>query len=196
MRIPCPLTDTQYLDDDLLRWLCGLWRNLLPQEEIRCWCHLPQLVCLDWEVQWEQTVDTLFGPWGGIYEFCFMELPFRNGIEHQKTVPHTPQQNGRAEHFNRTLLDTSEAMRQHACLPPTFWQDAIETSLHIYNRQPMRRLNWYSPIQLWNGTKPDVSYFRTFGCQAYVCFHTQRQTSQQTHTKVWRYDVHRVWTRN
>ena len=92
----------------------------------------------------------------------------KNGIEHQKTVPHTPQQNGRAEHFNRTLLDKSEAMRQQACLLPTFWQDAIETSLHIYNQQPMCHLNWHSPIQLWNGTKPDVSYFRTFGCQAYV----------------------------
>ena len=90
-----------------------------------------------------------------------------NSIEHQKTVPHTPQQNGRAECFNHTLLDKSEAMQQHACLPPTFWQDAFETSLHIYNRQPMRRLNWYSPIHLWNGTKPDVSYFRTFGCQGY-----------------------------
>ena len=91
-----------------------------------------------------------------------------NGIEHQKTVPHTPQQNGRAERFNHTLLDKSEAMQQHACLLPTFWQDAIETSLHIYNQQPMCRLNWYSLIQLWNGTKPDISYFRTFGCWAYV----------------------------
>ena len=44
----------------------------------------------------------------------------------------------------------------------------IKTSLHIYNRQPMCHLNWYSPIHLWNGTKPDISYFRTFGCWAYV----------------------------
>ena len=33
-----------------------------------------------------------------------------NSIEHQMTVPHTPQQNGRADCFNRTLLDKSEAM--------------------------------------------------------------------------------------
>ena len=32
-----------------------------------------------------------------------------NSIEHQMTVPHTPQQNGRVERFNRTLLDKSEA---------------------------------------------------------------------------------------
>ena len=59
-------------------------------------------------------------------------------------------------------------MQQQACLLPFFWQDAVETSLHNYNRQPIRRHNWFTPIQLWNGMKPDLSYFRTFGCQAYV----------------------------
>jgi transposase InsO family protein len=39
------------------------------------------------------------------------------GITHQTSVPHTPQQNGRAERFNRTLLEKAEAIRQHACLP-------------------------------------------------------------------------------
>ena len=101
-----------------------------------------------------------------------------NGIEHQKTVPHMPQQNGRAEHFNHMLLDKSEAMRQHACLLPTFLQDAIETSLHIYNWQPMCRHNWHSPIQLWNGTKPDVSYFRTFGCWVYVFIPKDRRVNK------------------
>ena len=103
-----------------------------------------------------------------------------NSIEHQKTVPHTPQQNGRAERFNHMLLDKSVAMQQHACLPPTFWQDAIKTSLHISNRQPMRRFNWYSPIQLWNGTKPDVSYFRTFGYRVYVFIPKDRRANKLT----------------
>ena len=91
-----------------------------------------------------------------------------NSIEHQMTVPHTPQQNGRAECFNHMLLEKSEAMRQHAYLLPFFWQDVVETSLHIYNGQPICHHNWFTPIQLWNGTKPDLSYFRTFGCQVYV----------------------------
>jgi transposase InsO family protein len=34
------------------------------------------------------------------------------GIEHQTSVPRTPQQNGQAERFNRTILEKSEAMRQ------------------------------------------------------------------------------------
>ena len=42
-----------------------------------------------------------------------------NGVEHQMAVPHTPQQNGRAERFNCTFVEKSEAMQQHACLPLT-----------------------------------------------------------------------------
>ena len=44
----------------------------------------------------------------------------------------------------------------------------------------MHCLNWYSPIHLWNGTKPDVSYFRTFGCQAYVFIPKDRQANKLT----------------
>ena len=95
------------------------------------------------------------------------------GIEHQTSVPRTPQQNGRAERFNRTILEKSEAMRQHACLPPSFWQDAVEAALHIYNRQPMRRLDWSTPMFKWNGDVPDVSYFKVFGSLAYVFIHKE-----------------------
>ena len=42
------------------------------------------------------------------------------GIEHQTSVPCTPQQNSQAEHFNWTILQKSEVMHQHACLPPSF----------------------------------------------------------------------------
>ena len=63
------------------------------------------------------------------------------GIEHQTSVPHTPQQNDWAEHFNCTILEKAETMHQTACLPPSFWQDVVETALHIYNRQPMCHLD-------------------------------------------------------
>ena len=59
-------------------------------------------------------------------------------------------------------------MCQHACLPSSFWQDAIETTLHIYNRQPMHCLNWSTLISKWNSDIPDVSYSKVFGSQAYV----------------------------
>ena len=90
------------------------------------------------------------------------------GIEHQTSVPHTPQQNGQVECFNCTILEKAEAMHQTACLPSSFWQDAVETALHIYNRQPMHHLDWLPPISKWNGKTSDVSYFKVFECLAYV----------------------------
>ena len=90
------------------------------------------------------------------------------GITHQTSVPHTPQQNGCAERFNWTILEKAEAMCQHACLLKVFWQNAVETVLHIYNRQSMCCHEWKTPIELFNEKKSDVSYFRVFECHAYV----------------------------
>ena len=59
------------------------------------------------------------------------------GVTHQTSVSHTPQQNGHAKRFNQIILEKAEAMCQHACLLKAFWQDAVETASHIYNRQPM-----------------------------------------------------------
>ena len=39
------------------------------------------------------------------------------GIEHQLTVPHSPQQNGVAEQLNRTLMESARAMLLHSNLP-------------------------------------------------------------------------------
>jgi len=90
------------------------------------------------------------------------------GIEQQYSSPDTPQQNGCAERFNRTMVEKEEAMQHSACLPPNLWQFALEASVHVYNRQPFRRSNWKTPVELWKGKAPDVSYFHVFGCLAYV----------------------------
>ena len=97
------------------------------------------------------------------------------GITHQTFVSHTPQQNGYAERFNGTLLEKAEAIRQHACLPRSFWQDTVEIALHIYNQQLMRHHEWKTPIELFNGDKPDVSYFRIFGSLVYVFISPEQQ---------------------
>ena len=123
-----------------------------------------------------QSLTSVHSDRGG--EFLGKELQTffsSRGITHQTSVPHTPQQNGQAERFNRTLLEKAEAIRQHACLPRSFWQDAVETALHIYNRQPMRCHQWRTPIEVFNGDKPDVSYFRVFGSHAYVFIPPEQQ---------------------
>ena len=48
-----------------------------------------------------------------------------NGIEHQLTVPHSPQQNGVAEWLNRTLVESARAMLSHSNLPNRFWAEEL-----------------------------------------------------------------------
>ena len=84
----------------------------------------------------------------------------QRGIEHLLTMPGTPQQNGKAEQFNRTIMDKAMSMLHTAGLFNGFWEHAISMATHIYNR---------TPHETWNaGHIPDISYFRVFGCKAYM----------------------------
>ena len=44
------------------------------------------------------------------------------GIVTQSSVPRVPQQNGRAERLNRTLMDKSESMRHDSGAPSSWWE--------------------------------------------------------------------------
>ena len=82
-----------------------------------------------------------------------------------------PQQNGRAECFNQTLFEKSEAMRHQACLPRSWWEFCVEYSVHVYNRTPIKCLKSKTPYEAINRIKPDISHLRILGCGAYVFLH-------------------------
>lgn len=90
------------------------------------------------------------------------------GITHEKTVAGLPRQNGRAEHWNWTITEKAMAMMHHADLSHGFWQSAVNTVVHIYNHQPMCCLNGQCTITVWDGTIPDLFYFRVFKCKVFV----------------------------
>ena len=90
------------------------------------------------------------------------------GIIVFRSAPHTPQQNGRAERFNRTIMDKAESMRHLAGFPGSWWEFAVDQAVHIYNRTPMQRLNWQTPYELMHGEIPNISHIRVLGCGAYV----------------------------
>ncbi|KDQ62768.1 hypothetical protein JAAARDRAFT_190048 [Jaapia argillacea MUCL 33604] len=84
------------------------------------------------------------------------------------SAPYEHQQNGTPERWNRTILEKAECMRLDAGLSQAFWEFAVAAAVHIYNHQPMARHKWKTPIEMWEGKQPDVSYFRVFGCKASV----------------------------
>ena len=91
-----------------------------------------------------------------------------NGIEHQLTIPHSPQQNGVAERLNRTLMESARAMLSHANLPNKFWAEAVATAAYLRNRTTTSaNEEQLTPFEKWYGHKPNISHLRVFGCAAY-----------------------------
>ena len=65
-------------------------------------------------------------------------------------------------------MDKAQALRLDACLPQSWWEFAVLHATYLYNRTPVRRLNWRTPYELIYGKVPNVGHLRVFGCGAYV----------------------------
>jgi transposase InsO family protein len=121
------------------------------------------------KTQFNATVKSWMSDAGGEYKSAAYDKMLKeNGIEILTSAPHQPQQNGRAERLNRTLMEKSESMRHLANLPPSWWDFAFYHACHVYNRTPVERLKWRTPYEALNGDKPRIDHLRVFGCGAYV----------------------------
>jgi len=103
-------------------------------------------------------------------EFCNnnFNLFFKSyGIKHQLTVPYNPQQNGRVERFNGTLINSAKAMLNDSKLSHQFWEDATSTANYIHNRIPHKGINMKIPYEIINKTKVNYSNIKVFGCKVY-----------------------------
>ena len=50
----------------------------------------------------------------------------------------------------------------------SFWAEAINTACHASNRLYCHRFHNKTPYELLIGRKPNISYFRVFGCKCYI----------------------------
>ena len=80
-----------------------------------------------------------------------------HGIELQTTAPYSPEQNGVAERFNRTLMELATAMLIERNLPKSLWAEAVVYAAYLRNRAPTRALKDTTPEGAWTGTKPITS---------------------------------------
>ena len=127
----------------------------------------------EWKAQVEKStskkVKTLRTDNGGEYTSTEFEAYLvSEGIRHEVTIPHTPQQNGVSERLNRTLVECVRTMLADSKLPHRFWAEALSTAVYLRNRSPTKALEGITPFEAWHGRKPDVSALRVFGCCAYV----------------------------
>ena len=68
------------------------------------------------------------------------------GIRHERTIPKTPEQNGVAEHMNRTLVEKVQSMLADSQLPKKFWGEALSTATYLQNRSPTKALDGTTPL--------------------------------------------------
>ena len=59
----------------------------------------------------------------------FASYLIKEGIKHELTIPHTPQQNGVAERLNHTLIEGVRTMLADSKLPHRFWAEALSTAV-------------------------------------------------------------------
>ena len=83
-----------------------------------------------------------------------------NGIEHQMSMPDSPQQNRQAERFQQTIINGAEAMQHHAGLSNSFWIYTVKAKLCTYNVTLIKCTDYKTPKELWSGQKPDISHLR------------------------------------
>ena len=90
------------------------------------------------------------------------------GIKHEVSSTYTPQQNGIVERKNRTLITLARTMLDEYNTPESLWAEAINTACYASNRLYIHKFHSKTPYELFNGKKPDVSYFWVFGCKCYI----------------------------
>jgi hypothetical protein len=89
------------------------------------------------------------------------------GIKHQYSAAYTPQQNGVAERKSQTLIDMARTMLAEFKSPYNFWAEAISTTCHASNRLYLHKELIKTPYEILTGNKPNMSYFRVFGCKCF-----------------------------
>ena len=145
-----------------------------------CWVILLQkksdvfLNFLTWSTRIEReakaTISRIRVDNGGEFKNSNMvNLCAQRGYRQEFTNPYTPQQNGVAERYNRTLLDTVRSILTSANVPGHWWGDALQCANYMRNRSShssvKRKL---SPYHKWSGRPPDVSKMHIFGCRVSV----------------------------
>lgn len=91
-----------------------------------------------------------------------MDFCNKNLISARQSDAYTPQQNGLAERFNRTLLESMRATLQDTGLNKRLWNEIIKTSALVLNQIPSHKSK-SSPYKLFKGRSLPLSFFKPIG---------------------------------
>nr|GEX05054.1 retrovirus-related Pol polyprotein from transposon TNT 1-94 [Tanacetum cinerariifolium] len=90
------------------------------------------------------------------------------GNTQQFLAARTPQQNGVVERRNQTLVEVARTMLTFANLQLFLWAETIATACFTQNRSIIHKHFDKTPYELMNKRKPNIKFFRVFGCRCYL----------------------------
>jgi Reverse transcriptase (RNA-dependent DNA polymerase)/gag-polypeptide of LTR copia-type/Integrase core domain/GAG-pre-integrase domain len=91
-----------------------------------------------------------------------------SGIMHWTGPAHSPQSNGLAERYMRTVVEGGRTVLLASGLPHGFWAEAMSYSCFTRNRSPHSAINFHTPYSKWEKKIPNLAGLRIFGCRATV----------------------------
>lgn len=91
-----------------------------------------------------------------------------NNIKHLSSCTYTPQQNGKAETFNKQLECIARAILFHSGASDKYLIDALIYANSIHNILPKKTLDLKCPEELFLGRAPKYSSFHPFLCKVFV----------------------------
>uniref|UniRef100_A0ABD2VV02 Uncharacterized protein n=1 Tax=Trichogramma kaykai TaxID=54128 RepID=A0ABD2VV02_9HYME len=117
-----------------------------------------------------QAIGTLHSDNGREYDNSNMlEYMKQKGISFETSAPHTPQQNGKAERSNRTVVECARTMLLSSGLPRSLWVEAVNCAVYLLNRvSRSSETSKTTAYEAWTGRRRDLEHVREFGASCFV----------------------------
>jgi len=81
--------------------------------------------------------------------------------------PYNPQNNGKSERFNYTLVSCAKTLLYWSKLDTKFWDYAVKYANLLYNKAPHQGIGNKIPEELFYNKPSNLKYIKVFGCRAY-----------------------------
>lgn len=99
------------------------------------------------------------------------------GIVHFRSTPYSPEQNGKVERGNRTIIEGVRTLLNDSKLPESLWAEAANFTVYATNRL-MPKGNVKTRHELFLGEKPYVGHMMAFGQTVVTRIPSQHRNSK------------------
>ncbi|GBN13402.1 Retrovirus-related Pol polyprotein from transposon TNT 1-94 [Araneus ventricosus] len=95
-------------------------------------------------------------------DYCEQYL-LDEGIEIERTNTYSPEMNGVAQRYNRTIIKLVRALLHESKLPKNLWAEFVNTKNYLRNRFPHKALKGKAQLNVWSDKKFSVRHFKRIG---------------------------------